>query len=268
MRTKLGALLGAGGLLLLAASVTIAAPPTHSISVSKTASPASVPVSGATVAFTVWVTATGTGFFQAVNVSDSLGGCTVGAAVETSGDGDDKLETGETWSYSCSVANVTPGTTNTATVHACHNVSACNQAAHDAQGQGSVTVTEGAAPPTNAPPTNAPPTNAPPTNAPPTAAPPTAAPPTAAPPTAAPPTNAPPTNAPPTNAPLTAGPGTANPTLDLASETQSATDTVEEIASAAGSPRALMLVLSLGMLLASLILITPARPVRTANGSR
>jgi len=99
MRTKLGALLGAGGLLLLAASATIAAPPTYSISVSKTASPASVGVGGGTVAFTVWVTNNGAGFFQTVNVTDPLSGCTLGAKVETSGDGDTKLESGETWSY-------------------------------------------------------------------------------------------------------------------------------------------------------------------------
>ena len=36
------------------------------------------------------MTGTGTGFIQTVNVSDPLSGCTLGAKVETSGDGDDK----------------------------------------------------------------------------------------------------------------------------------------------------------------------------------
>ena len=222
MRTKLGALLGAGGLLLLAASATLAVPPTYTINVSKTADPASVPVSGGTVVFTVWVTGTGTGFLQTVTIVDSLGGCTLGAKVETSGDGDDKLETGETWSYSCTVNNVTPGTQNTATVDACHDVSSCNQDAHDAQGVGNVTVTEGPEV-TEAPPTDAP-------------------------------TEAPPTDAPTSN---------PDPTEDQAGATEPTTDTVGfDGAAGGGVDRTLLLVLALGMLMASLILVTPSRPVR------
>jgi hypothetical protein len=230
MRTKLGALLGAGGLLLLAASATIAAPPTYTISVSKTASPASVPVSGGTVAFTVWVTGTGTGFFQTVSVTDPLAGCTIGAKVETSGDADDKLEQGETWSYSCTVNNVTPGTENTATVHACHNVSTCNQDAHDAQGQGAVTVTEGEAPPPSQQPSVAP--------------------------SVAP------------SVDPSVDPGSPDPTQDNAGLTQAPTDTVGQPANPIGSQRTLLLVLALGMLLASLVLVTPARPVRARTTNR
>lgn len=232
MRTKLGALLGAGGLLLLAASATIAAPPTYTISVSKTASPASVPVSGGTVAFTVWVTGTGTGFFQTVTVTDPLAGCTLGAAVVTSGDSDDKLEQGETWSYSCTVGGVTPGTENTATVNACHDVSTCNNAAHDAQGQGAVTVTEGEGPPPSVAPSVDP--------------------------SVAPSVD-------PSVDPGSQDPGSPNPTQDNAGLTQAPTDTAGGVVGTIGSQRSLMLVIALGMLLASLVLVTPARPARAHN---
>jgi uncharacterized repeat protein (TIGR01451 family) len=258
MRTKLGALLGAGGLILLAASATIAAPPTYSIVVDKTAAPATVPSGGGTVAFTVWVTNNGAGFLQTVNITDSLGGCTLGAKVETTGDGDDKLETGETWSYSCNVTGVTPGTTNTATVHACHNVSACNQAAHDVTGQDSVTVTEGTTPPGTPEPTVLP--TAEPTVLP--TAEPTVLP--TAEPTVLP--TAEPTVDPGTDDPGT--PGTPDPSQDQAGITQSNTDTANPVVGVVGSQRTLLLVLSLGMLMASLILITPTRPVRARNTER
>lgn len=268
MRTKLGALLGAGGLLLLATSVTMAAPggnpgpppgggppashpgggpptndpgpptinptieptdepvaptsdpgggggsPTYEIEVSKTADPASVPAAGGTVEFTVFVTATGTGFFQVVNIDDPLAGCTLGAAVVTSGDDDDKLEEGETWSFSCTVDDVMPGTENVATVHACHNVSACNQGAHDATGVGNVTVGEDEDPGD------------------------------------------------------TPDPGSPDPTQDGAGLTQAPTDTVGGVTGGIESQRTLMLVLALGMLLASLILVTPARPVHVRGTKR
>ena len=224
MRQKLGALLGAGGLLLLAASATFAVAPTYAISVSKTAVPPTVPVSGGTVVFTVWVLNTGDGFFQTVNIVDSLGGCTLGAPVKTGGDTDDKLETGETWAYSCSVDNVTPGTTNTATVDACHDVSSCNQDAHNAEQQGSVTVLEGQA------------------------------------------TQPPGTEPPGTQPPGTEVPPTILPTGDQGGETNLATepttDTVGFDGGSGGVDRTLLLVLALGMLMASLILVTPARPVR------
>jgi len=219
MRTKLGALLGAGGLLLLAASATFAVAPTYSINVSKTANPTAVGEAGGTVVFTVWVTGTGTGFFQTVNVDDPLAGCTMGAKVETSGDGDAKLEQNETWTYSCSVDNVTVGTQNTATVNACHDISACNNAAHDAQGQGSVTVQDDGS-------------------------------------------TIPPATDPPTEPPVTEPPVTDAPTQDVGGLTQAPTDTAAAGTAAPDSPRTVMLVLALGMLLASLILVTPARPAR------
>lgn len=138
-RRRLGALIGAGLLTVAAASTAFAAQPTYAISVTKTADPASVPVGGADVTFTVWVQNTGTGDLHTVNVADSLAGCTVAfAAGDSNSNGN--LDAGETWSYTCTVAGVTPGTTNTATVNACHNNSDCNQAAHDAAGSGQVTV--------------------------------------------------------------------------------------------------------------------------------
>jgi hypothetical protein len=246
MRTKLGALLGAGGLLMLAASVTVAAPPTYSINVSKTANPAAVGEAGGTVTFTVWVTATGTGFFQTVTVDDPLAGCTIGPKVETSGDGDDKLETGETWTYSCTVDNVTVGTQNTATVNACHDISACNQAAHDAQGQGAVTVQDDGStvPPVTEPPVTEPPVTEPPVTEPPVTEPPV------------------------TDAPPSTPESTPDPTLDNAGLTQAPTDTDAGATKPMGSQRTIMLVLALGMLLASLILVTPPRPARQRVKSR
>jgi len=139
-RSRLAALLGVG-LLTFAMVGAAAAAPLYSITVTKTADPASVPAGGADVTFTVHVSPdAGSGFFQGVNVTDSLVGCTLGAP--TGDDGDGKLEDGETWNYSCTV-HVTPGTTNTATVNACHDGSnsQCNNGNHNAGGEASVTVT-------------------------------------------------------------------------------------------------------------------------------
>jgi hypothetical protein len=172
-RTRLAALFAAAGLLSMATSAAIAAAPTYSISVTKTANPPAVPTAGGSVDFTVSVTATGTGFFQTVVVSDTMVGCTVsGPSGDTGSDG--KLSPGETWTYTCTVADVHPDDSNTANVNACHSIAACSSS-HDATGSASVTLDQGPdvseAPPTEAPPTEAPPTEAPPTEAPPTEAP-------------------------------------------------------------------------------------------------
>ena len=129
----------------LAAGSVMAAAPEYAISVTKSANPAAVPAAGGSVVYTINVTNAGTGFFQAVNVSDS--DCTVGAGTETSGDGDSKLEEGETWRYTCTVANVVPPHTNTVTVNACHDgsVGECNNASHNAQGSAQATVTAASA---------------------------------------------------------------------------------------------------------------------------
>jgi len=157
----------------MATSAAIADPPTYTISVTKTANPPAVPTAGGSVDFTVSVTATGTGFFQTVVVSDTMAGCTVtGPAVDTGSDG--KLSPGETWAYTCTVANVHPNDSNTANVTACHGTGACTTV-HDASGSDTVTLSQGPdvteAPPTEAPPTEAPPTEAPPTEVPPSFAP-------------------------------------------------------------------------------------------------
>jgi hypothetical protein len=158
----------AAGLLSMAASAAIAAPPTYSITVTKTANPTAVPPTGGSVDFTVGVTATGTGFFQTVVVTDTMVGCTLaGPTGDTLSDG--KLSPGETWSYTCTVDNVHPEDSNTANVNACHSIASCSSS-HDATGSASVTLDAGA--PTQAP-TEAPPTVAPPTEAPPTGAVPT-----------------------------------------------------------------------------------------------
>jgi len=141
-RGRFGALAGAL-LLTFAVANVAAAKPGFSIQVTKTASPMTVPASGGTVTFTVWAKNTGDAFFQVVNVSDSLAGCTLGAA--SGDDGNGKLDPGETWSWSCTVTGVTPGTTNTATVDACHDNGGCKEgtgeSGADAHGTASVTIT-------------------------------------------------------------------------------------------------------------------------------
>lgn len=138
-RRGLAVLLGAGLLAVAAVGTALAAAPTYTIDVTKTADPASVPVEGADVTFTVHVHNTGTGGFATVVVTDPLSGCTLGAP---SGDnGNDTLDAGETWDYSCLVADVAPGTVNTATVDACHNSSpTCQQDPQRTSDQGSVEV--------------------------------------------------------------------------------------------------------------------------------
>ena len=242
-RTKLGALLGAGGLLLLATSAAFGAQPTYAIDVTKSANPATVPAAGGSVVYTISVQNTGTGLFQVVNIDDGMAGCTLGPA--TGDDGDAKLEAGETWAYSCTVTGVTPGMQNTATVTACHDAGPCN-VAHDATDTDSATVT-GSEPPITAPPITAPPITAPPITAPPITAPPVTAPPVTAAPT------------------INTCDCTPNPSAEVGGEgdeptapnTATATNPV-----AGGGGNGILLVIALGMLLASLVLVTPAKPIR------
>jgi hypothetical protein len=131
---------------------------------------------------------------------------------------------------------------NTATVTACHDAGPCN-VAHDATDTDSATVT-GSEAPITAPPITAPPITAPPITAPPVTAPPV---------TAAPTIN---------TCDCTLDP---NATADVGGEgdqptapnTATATSPV-----ASGGSSGIMLVLALGMLLASLVLVTPAKPIR------
>jgi hypothetical protein len=59
-----------------------------------------------------------------------------------------------------------------------------------------------------------------------------------------------------------------DPSQDAAGLTEAPTDTVSDVVGTVGSNRSLMLVLSMGMLLASLILVTPTRPVGARNRGR
>ncbi len=138
-RDKLGALIGAGLLATAFGSTALAVAPTYIVAVQKTATPNVVGVGGADVLFTVTVQNTGTGSFAIVNVTDSLGGCTLSAPTGTGAP--TTLAAGDTWTYTCTVTGVTPDTTNTATVYACHNNGGCTNGAHDATGTASVTVT-------------------------------------------------------------------------------------------------------------------------------
>ena len=282
-RNRLAALLAAGSLVMAAAAVTTAAPPTYGVAVVKSANPTSVPSSGGTVVYTVAVHATGTGFFGTVAVNDDMAGCTLGAPAGDS-DLDGNLDPGETWSYTCTVVGAMPGDQNTASVNACHNGSgACNQTTHDATAT-SNTVTLGLGPDVTAPPATLPPTT-PPDTAPPATLPPTT-PPDTAPPATLPPTEAPatlpPATLPPTTPPDTAAPATVPPSTAPGTDAPAASATAEPTAgvgdqvdvtppssdtaigggTAQPTDRSWMLVLALGMLLASILVVNPARPVR------
>jgi hypothetical protein len=138
-RSRFAALLGAGVLLSAAVGAVAAAAPTYTIAVTKTANPATVPVEGADVTFTVWVHNTGTGLFHAVTPTDEMVGCTLaGPSGDTGSDG--VLSAGETWHYTCTVTDVVPDTINSVDVDACHDGGVCNVESHDATGSGEVTV--------------------------------------------------------------------------------------------------------------------------------
>jgi uncharacterized repeat protein (TIGR01451 family) len=139
-RDKLGALIGAVLLATAFGSTALAAPPTYTIAVNKTATPNVVGVGGADVVFTITVQNTGTGSFSQVAVTDTLVGCTLSAPTGTGAP--TTLASGDTWTFTCTVTGVLPDTTNTANVSACHNNSgACSQNPQRTSGSASVTVT-------------------------------------------------------------------------------------------------------------------------------
>ncbi len=250
-RTRLSALLAAGSLVMALAAVTSAAPPTYSVSLTKSASPANVPVGGASVVYTLTVTATGTGFFGTVVVDDGMAGCTLaGPTGDTDTDGN--LDPGENWAYSCTVAGVTPGTMNTASVTACHNSSgACNQANQDAADTDSFTVGEGSA---SQPPATDPPATDPPATDPPATDPPATDPPATDPPATDPPATDPPN----TDPAATATPAFGGDVDDDVDATEPSTDTLSGEGTSRPADRSWMLVVALGLLLASIIVITPS----------
>jgi hypothetical protein len=244
-RDRLGALIGAGLLTIALGStvfaVTPLAAPTYIISVQKTATPNIVGPGGADVLFTVTVHNGGTGSFAIVNVTDGLVGCTISAHLELT----TTLTAGNDWTFTCLVTGVLPNTTNTATVYACHNNGGCTNGSHDTTGTASVTValdSEATLPPPSASPdVTAGPTASPDVTAGPTASPEvTAVPGASTGPTASPngggggATDQP--TMPPTNAGLDGGSGPAD--------------------------GAWLMVVVLGILLASMIVLTPAKARR------
>jgi len=138
-RGTLGALAGAALLMFAVTSTAFAVgQPTYSIDVTKTANPPTVPALGQSVVWTVTVHNTGSGNLQSVNPVDDLVGCTLSAP---SGPGaPDTLASGDTWTYTCTVAGVLPDTTNNVTVDACHDNGGCNNESHDAADSASFTV--------------------------------------------------------------------------------------------------------------------------------
>jgi hypothetical protein len=137
----LGAAFAALAFSLLFVAAAFAAQPTYSISLAKTADPATLPAGGGDVEFTVWLENTGTGDLQVVSVWDD--DCTL------SGDGSEfgpanKFESGAKVSYTCTVEDITDTFTNHAHAVACQNSgNPCNSDAHDAAADAAATVTVG-----------------------------------------------------------------------------------------------------------------------------
>jgi hypothetical protein len=136
-RRRFGALAGALLLTFAVASVATAAQPEYGVSVTKTASTTNVPAAGGDVTFTVWVTNTGTGDFHGLTVEDSNASCTYDGPVASASD---KFEAGAQWKYTCTY-KVTPPSTNTVTVFACHDNGNCGSGNADATATASVTIT-------------------------------------------------------------------------------------------------------------------------------
>jgi hypothetical protein len=274
VRNRLAALFAAGALVMAVGAVALAAPPSYSISVDKQANPTAVPPSGGTVVFSVVVDNTGSGHLAQVNIVDSMVGCTLGAPSGDT-DADTNLDATETWTYQCTVNNVTPGMSNTATVNACHSAGTCNNSSHDAAGSDTVTLLTGSptSPPVTDPPVTDPPVTDPPVTDPPVTDPPVTDPPVTDPPVTDPPVTDPPVTEAPTFAPSQDQGGesdvpTFQPSQDQGGESdnpdasQPETDTVLGNDATRPSDTTWMLVIALGMLLASILLASPSKAVR------
>lgn len=134
-----------GALAISAFFVTgaLAAKPVPSISVTKTASPATVPAGGANVKFTIVVTNDGNSDFHGLAISDSKAACVLdkdGSDIT----GSNKFAQGDTYTATCTY-KVTAAQTNTVTVSACTDgsVDQCNNADHLVTATASATVTVG-----------------------------------------------------------------------------------------------------------------------------
>jgi uncharacterized repeat protein (TIGR01451 family) len=315
LRNRLAAVLAASSLAMAVGAVALAGPPTYTFNVVKSANPSAVPPSGGTVTFTIAVDNTGTGHFTQVIVADSMAGCT---AVLSSGDtdADGNLDDNETWNFTCTVTNVTPGMSNTATVNGCHSSGPCNNTTHDAQDIDTVTLTEGpevTQPPATDPPATDPPATDPPATDPPATDPPATDPPATDPPATDPPATDPPATDPPatdppatdppatdppatdppatdppvTDPPVTDPPATPDPTDDVSGESddpQVTPEPTDDVSGESDGPAATqastdalgasssrpadttwMLVLSLGLLLASIVVVSPPEAIRRRN---
>ena len=158
-KRRLGALIGAAVLTFAAVGSVAATKPTYAIDVTKVADPTSVPAGGGDVNFTITVTNTGSGDFHTVTPVDSDGGCSLaGPTGDTGSDG--ILSADEVWTWTCTVTDFQPNTSNTVNVHACHNSSdPCNSDNQNATGSAEVEVglceadCATAQPPTEQPPT-------------------------------------------------------------------------------------------------------------------
>jgi len=158
-RTRaLGAALAAVAFSLFFVAGALAQAPTYTISLDKTAVPATLAAGGGSVTYWYAVSNTGTGDFQSASVTDDK--CTPVVFDHSSDPADDdqgpsdKLNNGETWTYKCGPKALTATTTNNALAVACHSGSNCDSSgAHDAEATDSLTVTVAAptAPPTLAP---------------------------------------------------------------------------------------------------------------------
>ena len=146
-RKGIGALIGAALLTFGLAATAFAAAPEFHVSATKTADPPTVPAGGGDVTFTITVTNTsigngGSADFKTVVVLDDMPGCAATLSGPTGNGAPDTLAIGDSWTYTCTVSGVTPGTTNTATVNACkdNSIEACNNGQHFVSAEAQVSV--------------------------------------------------------------------------------------------------------------------------------
>jgi len=141
------AAIGAVAISLFFVAGALAQAPTYTISLDKTADPATLPSGGGDVDYWYAVSNTGTGDFQVAGVTDDKCASVVFDHSSDPADDDqgpsDKLNNGETWTYTCAAA-LTATTTNNAVANACQNSGGpCNNESHDATATDSATVTVG-----------------------------------------------------------------------------------------------------------------------------
>lgn len=149
----LGAAFAALAFSVLFVGAALAVAPTYTITVDKTAVPASLPKGGGSVTYWYVVTNTGTGDLQSVDLADnkcasvtfdssdnSTNPANPGDKLLGSPDGTPAADL-HWWKFKCT-ASLTATTTNTVSVVGCHSGSNCDQSGnHDAAATDSATVT-------------------------------------------------------------------------------------------------------------------------------